>query len=324
MEPLAFLVVPFQHVAISCPGKLTSISCAQRGAEEHCNMQMLSLVERPRSATAGTDASNGRSQIEAALPPSTDAHGPAASQAAPDAISAQPAPSQHPARDNASSAKPPAAAAPTPPPQPSPAAAPSRHTSGRASAAGEAPAENAKTIRTSVAELASAVDSKHARFVADFEARASKLSLVQTLYTGGNIVGCLQALKRSADVVLAVDILRLLCEPSVQTHYSLEMCGPAVSVIYPCLRTSVEGITATGLAFLGLILKGFGPRIMDGLGGRAADPRDLEAAERQGRLKEAKAALVSLDKAVEDVLRRNFSSGVQRKASAALDMLKML
>jgi hypothetical protein len=205
--------------------------------------------------------------------------------------------------------------------------APQRHTrekrpsaSGVAEAQATVPEQELKG--SEIDELAHIVACKHQRFMDNLNARSSKLALVQTSWERGHLPGCLQAIKRGQDVCLAADMLKHLSEGTHRTHFKVDMCGLMVPSIGACLKCHTEPITSAGLKFFMILLQGFEPTIMEAMHASTNDPRDLGAADRRQRMSEAHAALSSLDKVLEDVLKRN--GKLQGLAQAALDVIQRM
>lgn len=196
----------------------------------------------------------------------------------------------------------------------------------RRSDAGAEPSQPPDEPRSIIEELAHEVHRKHGRFLDDVDKRASNLALVQTFWAHGNLTGCLHALCRCGDVYLATDWLRIFNAGSNPTHFTATMCSSAVPLVSGCLRAPVETIVTSTLSFLVMLLEGFGPKIrdvarQDERGGK--DPRDLGAAKRRQRLMEARDAFAStsLERALQETLKRSFAASVHARAQYALDSI---
>lgn len=230
---------------------------------------------------------------------------------------------QPPAQAALSACKPQSAAAPAqaaarPTPQDPAQRQESRGSPERGSADGGTPPED-----TSVSALLRLAESRHAPFMHAMDARASRLDLVAKFWQQGMLVGCIQAVQRAQDVGLAIDMLQKLTEGSTPTKYTVDMCPPACSVLYACLRCRTEPIVRSALSFCLLLLEGFGRNIAQ-LRGAAPDRRDVHGDQRRQRYEEARLAFVSLRGLLQETCQQPLPPYVVQQARRALQLVEAM
>ena len=155
------------------------------------------------------------------------------------------------------------------------------------------------------------------------EERASRLELVAKFWQQGLLVGCMQAVLRSKDICLAADMLQKLTEGSTPTKYTVDMCPPACSVLYACLRCHSEPVVRAALSFCLLILEGFGRNIAQ-LRGAPQDRRDLHADQRRHRYEEARLAFVSLRDSLKATCQQPLPPYLVQQAQRALQLVEAM
>jgi hypothetical protein len=180
---------------------------------------------------------------------------------------------------------------------------------------------NGNNTPSTIDELLRVAESRHQRFMDNFDDRAGKLSLVQTFWERGNLIGCLQAVRRTGDVVIAADVLRMLGEGKRPNHFKVNMCSSMAPILFACLRCKSEPIVSTALSMLLLLLNGFAPQIMESLKMQGEPARELSSMDRRQRLLEAREAFCSLEGALHDVLKREYPANVLARATLALNMI---
>lgn len=108
--------------------------------------------------------------------------------------------------------------------------------------------------------------------------------------------GCMAAVQRSADPVLAVDVFRFMRARGRAQHFRLNMCVPAAAAVRMCLRGQPDSVANMGLIFLELVLKGFAGDIRTGCAyvEQERGPVDIKGDERRELCREARDAFVDL------------------------------
>jgi hypothetical protein len=174
-------------------------------------------------------------------------------------------------------------------------------------------------------QLLHMVESKHHIFMSTMQSRSSQLDVVKTFWEQGLLVGCLKAVQRAKDPCLAADMLQKLSEGSAPNQFVIDMCQPAASVVYACLRCHSEAIVKATLSFLLLLLRGFGPKIVQCRSAvQIIDRRDVNADRRRHRLEEAREAFLSLRGVLQETSQEPYPPYMLLQAKEALSMVEDL
>ena len=184
--------------------------------------------------------------------------------------------------------------------------------------------EDDDKLRNSADELLRYAEGKHSRFMDNLEDRISKMDLVQGFWERGHLVGCLHAVRRAGDVILANDVLRLLSEGHRPTNFKLDMCVPIAPIIFACLRSNCAPVVTTALSMLLLLLNGFSGQIKEAARSKEPSQREISGMERRQRLHDARDAFVSLLPPLQDILKRDYPSNVLTRARSAQGFLQDL